>query len=161
MVAPPAVCDDLASSTYSPGPAAETFKLAIPRSCHPFTYVDVPRVWTGLWQLSSPAWGTAPAARIRREMRKHVDKGFVAFGEYPLLSHSTLRAAIRDHPLGRPACTASSPRPFPPFEPMVLFSCRHTFHATNGSCTSVIISPPMPPHVHIAIIIFMIPIIVF
>lgn len=41
--------------------------------------IDVPRLWTGLWQLSSPAWGTAPAARIRREMRKHVDRGFVAF----------------------------------------------------------------------------------
>ncbi|KAG8759421.1 hypothetical protein FRC14_005995 [Serendipita sp. 396] len=41
--------------------------------------IKVPRIWTGLWQLSSPAWGTAPAARIRREMRKHVDKGFTAF----------------------------------------------------------------------------------
>lgn len=81
MVAAPAVCDDLA---YSPGPPAETFKLAIPHSCNSSSYLDVPRVWTGLWQLSSPAWGTAPAARIRREMKKHVDKGFVAFGEYPI-----------------------------------------------------------------------------
>jgi hypothetical protein len=94
MVAPPAICDnDLASSPYSPlGPAAETFKLAIPRSFHPSTFLEVPRVWTGLWQLSSPAWGTAPAARIRREMRKHVDKGFLAFGEYLLFFP---RAAIR------------------------------------------------------------------
>ncbi|PVG04149.1 Aldo/keto reductase [Serendipita vermifera] len=64
--------------------ATETFKLAIPRP--PLSglggFLDVPRVWTGLWQLSSPAWGTAPAARIRREMRKHVDKGFVAFADH-------------------------------------------------------------------------------
>ncbi|CAG7849281.1 SubName: Full=Uncharacterized protein {ECO:0000313/EMBL:CCA69495.1} [Serendipita indica DSM 11827] len=52
--------------------------------------IDVPRLWTGLWQLSSPAWGTAPAARIRREMRKHVDRGFVAFDmvSTPIESHS-------------------------------------------------------------------------
>ncbi|KIM27582.1 hypothetical protein M408DRAFT_330015 [Serendipita vermifera MAFF 305830] len=76
MVAAPTVCDDLGTSPYTP---SETFKLAIPHSCHPTSFVEVPRVWTGLWQLSSPAWGTAPAARIRREMKKHVDKGFVAF----------------------------------------------------------------------------------
>ena len=40
----------------------------------------VPRVWVGLWQLSSPAWGTAPAAKIRREMARHVDRGYTAFG---------------------------------------------------------------------------------
>ncbi len=58
------------SSSFGHPVRAEDTQLAI----------DVPRLWTGLWQLSSPAWGTAPAARIRREMRKHVDRGFVAFG---------------------------------------------------------------------------------
>jgi len=62
--------------TPSPEPA-ETFPLAIGHSL-----IDVPRLWTGLWQLSSPAWGTAPAARIRKEMLKHVSKGFTAFGTY-------------------------------------------------------------------------------
>lgn len=79
MVAPPISCDhdgDLVRDG-----STETFKLAVSRSYHPGALVDVPRVWTGLWQLSSPAWGTAPAARIRREMRKHVDKGFIAFGQ--------------------------------------------------------------------------------
>lgn len=42
----------------------------------PFT---VPRVWTGLWQLSSPAWGTAPSGKIRREMARHVSEGYTAF----------------------------------------------------------------------------------
>ena len=65
--------------TPSPEPA-ETFPLAIGHSL-----IDVPRLWTGLWQLSSPAWGTAPAARIRKEMLKHVSKGFTAFGTRPLL----------------------------------------------------------------------------
>lgn len=51
-------------------PALETTKLGS------FT---VPRVWTGLWQLSSPAWGTAPAGRIKREMLRHVKEGYTAF----------------------------------------------------------------------------------
>lgn len=53
-------------------PALETTNLG------PFV---VPRVWTGLWQLSSPAWGTAPAGRIKREMMRHVKEGYSAFGE--------------------------------------------------------------------------------
>src|SRR5258706_3156276 len=66
--------------TPSPEPA-ETFPLAIGHSL-----IDAPRLWTGLWQLSSPAWGTAPAAPIRKEMLKHVSKGFTAFGTRPLFT---------------------------------------------------------------------------
>lgn len=80
MVAAPATCDHESDNIVRDA-ATETFKLAITRSCINGGFIEVPRVWTGLWQLSSPAWGTAPAARIRREMRKHVDKGFVAFGQ--------------------------------------------------------------------------------
>ncbi|KAG6378000.1 hypothetical protein JVT61DRAFT_14798 [Boletus reticuloceps] len=40
----------------------------------------VPRVWVGLWQLSSNAWGSAPAARIRQGMARHVELGYNAFG---------------------------------------------------------------------------------
>ncbi|OCH86244.1 Aldo/keto reductase [Obba rivulosa] len=39
----------------------------------------VPRIWTGLWQLSGNAWGSAPAAKIRFDMAKYVDQGFTAF----------------------------------------------------------------------------------
>ncbi|KAG9126380.1 hypothetical protein FRC07_003655 [Ceratobasidium sp. 392] len=42
----------------------------------------VPRVWTGLWQLSSPAWGTAPTGRIKREMMRHVKEGYTAFADH-------------------------------------------------------------------------------
>ncbi|KAJ7627113.1 Aldo keto reductase [Roridomyces roridus] len=49
----------------------ETFQLG------PFT---APRLWTGLWQLSSNAWGTAPVSKIRQAMGRHVDLGYTAFG---------------------------------------------------------------------------------
>jgi len=39
----------------------------------------VPRLWVGLWQLSSNAWGTAPVSRIRSEMKRHVEEGYTAF----------------------------------------------------------------------------------
>ncbi|KAH7909488.1 NADP-dependent oxidoreductase domain-containing protein [Hygrophoropsis aurantiaca] len=49
----------------------ETFQLG------PFT---VPRLWTGLWQLSSNAWGSASAAKIRQGMARHAEMGYNAFG---------------------------------------------------------------------------------
>ncbi|KAJ6479573.1 NADP-dependent oxidoreductase domain-containing protein [Mycena sanguinolenta] len=51
-------------------PAHETFQLG------PFT---APRLWTGLWQLSSNAWGAASASKIRQAMGRHVDRGYTAF----------------------------------------------------------------------------------
>src|SRR5258708_11767942 len=50
----------------------ETFLLG------PFT---VPRVWVGLWQLSSNAWGSASAAKVRQAMARHVEMGYTSFGE--------------------------------------------------------------------------------
>ena len=47
--------------------------------------VVVPRIWIGLWQLSSPAWGTAPVSKIRAEMNKHFLHGFTTFGLLLLL----------------------------------------------------------------------------
>ncbi|KZS95641.1 Aldo/keto reductase [Sistotremastrum niveocremeum HHB9708] len=41
--------------------------------------LTVPRIFNGLWQLSSNAWGNAPASKIRREMARHVEHGFYAF----------------------------------------------------------------------------------
>jgi len=48
----------------------ETFLLG------PFT---VPRVWVGLWQLSSNAWGSASAAKVRQAMARHVEMGYNSF----------------------------------------------------------------------------------
>lgn len=53
----------------------ETFQLG------PFI---APRLWTGLWQLSSTAWGSASASKIRQSMGRHVDKGYTAFGAHLL-----------------------------------------------------------------------------
>ncbi|KAJ7894798.1 NADP-dependent oxidoreductase domain-containing protein [Mycena leptocephala] len=53
--------------------AHETFKLG------DFT---VPRLWTGLWQLSSNAWGTAPVSKIRQAMGRHVEQGYTAFADH-------------------------------------------------------------------------------
>ncbi|KAF9476559.1 Aldo/keto reductase [Pholiota conissans] len=48
----------------------ETFRLG------PFV---VPRVWTGLWQLSSNAWGSASVSKVRHGMARHVEMGYTAF----------------------------------------------------------------------------------
>jgi len=39
----------------------------------------VPRMFMGLWQFSSPAWGSTSRAKIDQHFRKHVDRGFTAF----------------------------------------------------------------------------------
>jgi len=39
----------------------------------------VPRMFMGLWQFSSPAWGSASRAKIDQHFRKHVDCGFTAY----------------------------------------------------------------------------------
>ncbi|KZP32721.1 Aldo/keto reductase [Athelia psychrophila] len=56
----------------SPNPR-ETFQLG------PFI---VPRLWTGLWQLSSNAWGSASASKVRQAMSRHVDLGYTAFADH-------------------------------------------------------------------------------
>ncbi|KAJ3729016.1 NADP-dependent oxidoreductase domain-containing protein [Lentinula guzmanii] len=42
----------------------------------------LPRMWSGLWQLSSNAWGTAPLPRIREAMTRYVDTGYTAFADH-------------------------------------------------------------------------------
>ncbi|KAK7422816.1 hypothetical protein QQX98_001378 [Neonectria punicea] len=39
----------------------------------------LPRIFSGLWQMSSPAWGTAPTSKIVDQISKHVQEGFTAF----------------------------------------------------------------------------------
>lgn len=41
----------------------------------------IPRLFIGLWQLSSPAWGSASKSKMLSQFQKHVDAGFTAFGE--------------------------------------------------------------------------------
>ncbi|KAJ7058484.1 NADP-dependent oxidoreductase domain-containing protein [Mycena amicta] len=42
----------------------------------------VPRLWVGLWQLSSNAWGTTSVPKIRQAMGRHVDAGYTAFADH-------------------------------------------------------------------------------
>ncbi|KAK0475286.1 aldo/keto reductase [Armillaria novae-zelandiae] len=41
--------------------------------------LQVPRLWTGLWQLSSNAWGSTSASKIRQAMSRHLESGYTAF----------------------------------------------------------------------------------
>lgn len=54
--------------------SVETFQLGT---------TALPRVFMGLWQFSSPAWGTATRTKIHQGFRRHVDAGFIAYGMYP------------------------------------------------------------------------------
>ena len=63
----------------------ETFQLG------PFT---VPRLFNGLWQLSSNAWGSAPSPKIRRQMAHYAAKGYTAFGQYVSLLAMFFQADI-------------------------------------------------------------------
>lgn len=40
------------------------------------------RIWTGLWQLSSPEWGTAKVSKIREAMARHLAMGYNGFGAF-------------------------------------------------------------------------------
>ena len=48
--------------------------------------IHLPRIWVGLWQLSSNAWGSAPAQKVRDAMAIHLGKGYLAFGKRGPLS---------------------------------------------------------------------------
>jgi hypothetical protein len=69
----------------------ETFELAGRR---------LPRIFSGLWQLSSPAWGSAPASEIFNQFSLHVSSGFTAFdmadhyGDAEVLAVSKTSSAI-------------------------------------------------------------------
>ncbi|EMD32051.1 hypothetical protein CERSUDRAFT_119052 [Gelatoporia subvermispora B] len=52
---------------------------ATPRETFTLGPFLVPRLWTGLWQLSSNAWGSASAPKIRQEMARYVENGYTAF----------------------------------------------------------------------------------
>ncbi|KAK2002617.1 aldo/keto reductase [Colletotrichum falcatum] len=39
----------------------------------------LPRVFTGLWQMSSPSWGSAPSSKIMAQFSKYLEAGMSAF----------------------------------------------------------------------------------
>ncbi|KAI0742242.1 Aldo/keto reductase [Daedaleopsis nitida] len=75
----------------------ETFTLA------PAT--KLPRIWIGLWQLSSNAWGSAPAQRVRDAMNIHLGKGYIAFADHYGPAEGLFGHFLR-------SLSTDSPRPF-------------------------------------------------
>ncbi|CAG8132268.1 unnamed protein product [Penicillium olsonii] len=65
-----AACNDDFIVEKAPRAISETFQMAD---------VKLPRVFSGLWQLSSPAWGSAPRSKIMQQFSKHVEGGLTAF----------------------------------------------------------------------------------
>ncbi|KAM0513309.1 hypothetical protein ACHAPE_007961 [Trichoderma viride] len=49
------------------------------REVFPLNGRNVPRIFSGLWQMSSPAWGAASTSKIVEQFSKHVQQGFTAF----------------------------------------------------------------------------------
>jgi hypothetical protein len=43
--------------------------------------LTVPRLFIGLWQASSPAWGSSSMGKMKKHFSKHVNLGFTAFGK--------------------------------------------------------------------------------
>ncbi|OHW98376.1 aldo keto reductase [Colletotrichum incanum] len=58
------------SSEAGPMKAKETFELNGRR---------LPRVFSGLWQMSSPSWGSAPTSKIIAQFSRHLEAGLSAF----------------------------------------------------------------------------------
>ncbi|GKT79529.1 aldo/keto reductase [Colletotrichum tofieldiae] len=58
------------SSEAGPMEAKETFEMNGRR---------LPRVFSGLWQMSSPSWGSAPTSKIIAQFSKHLEAGMSAF----------------------------------------------------------------------------------
>ncbi|KAF2166034.1 hypothetical protein M409DRAFT_55381 [Zasmidium cellare ATCC 36951] len=71
------------SSSGRPNSTHEaSFKVpAIPASIETFSLnnIPLPRLFSGLWQLSSPSWGVASTKQIQEHFQAHVSQGFVAY----------------------------------------------------------------------------------
>ncbi|KAF5538695.1 hypothetical protein FPHYL_12472 [Fusarium phyllophilum] len=67
---PEARLSKVPSDIARPSPAKETFQLGDR---------TLPRIFSGLWQMSSPAWGSAQMSKIIEGFSTHVQNGFTAF----------------------------------------------------------------------------------
>ncbi|KAF9649140.1 Aldo/keto reductase [Thelephora ganbajun] len=68
-------------------PEIETFQLG-PLTC--------PRLFTGLWQLSSVAWGSAPAFKVRKAIADHAENGYTAFADHYGSAEIMFGRAVKD-----------------------------------------------------------------
>ncbi|KAL3455135.1 hypothetical protein BJX64DRAFT_295322, partial [Aspergillus heterothallicus] len=70
--------DSAESVTTTAQAGLEVAPQAIPET---FTLdgLTLPRIFTGLWQLSSPAWGSASRTKMMEQFSSYVARGFTAF----------------------------------------------------------------------------------
>lgn len=70
-----------AKSTNGTKTVNDTFLLAPREVKETFILgeIKLPRIFCGLWQLSSPAWGSAPATKIMTGFARYVQRGLGAF----------------------------------------------------------------------------------
>ncbi|KAF8890948.1 NADP-dependent oxidoreductase domain-containing protein [Infundibulicybe gibba] len=61
---------------------ASHYPTASPRETFRLGPLTTPRIWTGLWQLSSNAWGSASVAKVRQGMARHLQLGYTAFADH-------------------------------------------------------------------------------
>ncbi len=73
----------LSKALYTPKAASIKPPSELPPSTINETFaldgISLPRIFTGLWQLSSPAWGSAPREKMIEHFSNHVQRGFTAF----------------------------------------------------------------------------------
>ncbi|KAL5338024.1 NADP-dependent oxidoreductase domain-containing protein [Aspergillus crustosus] len=79
---------ELLEPSSSLRPSNKQAQVTAPESAAPISPITetftidgivLPRVFTGLWQLSSPAWGSASAPKIMEQFSSYVRSGFTAF----------------------------------------------------------------------------------
>ncbi|OJT14552.1 Flagellar radial spoke protein 5 [Trametes pubescens] len=76
----------------------------------------LPRIWTGLWQLSSSAWGSAPAQKVRDAMASYTAKGYGAFADHYGPAESLFGQFIKNLPEGERPFGATKWAVFNPME---------------------------------------------
>ncbi|KAI0776535.1 Aldo/keto reductase [Trametes elegans] len=85
----------------------------------------LPRIWTGLWQLSSNAWGSAPAQKVRDAMAMYAEKGFDAFADHYGPAEDLFGQFIKNLPAGQ--------RPFGATKWAVFQPMRVTYQAVEAA----------------------------
>lgn len=63
------------------GAPDNTLQLAPPEAKETFEMNGrkLPRIFSGLWQMSSPSWGSAPTSKIIAQFSRYVSSGLIAF----------------------------------------------------------------------------------
>jgi len=100
-------------------------KRSSPESMETFDLAGrcLPRIFSGLWQLSSPAWGSAPASEIFNQFSLHVSSGFTAFDMADHYGDAEVLAVSNIH--ARPFPVSSHCISVGPIHRIVSFQGRH------------------------------------